>query len=821
MGRRGALGPLVLAAALTLSLVLLAPNSQPAPPAAPVPAVAPSTGSSWYSCSAQGDLAPCAVSGPQTSDYGAFAISAGDGSVGPRIFGDTMTPALLGDQLDGEAVWNASLTNGSVSPVYFSSDAFGDAAVVAFTQPGPAPEILDEGYCVGADEPYCYNSFNAIDLGSLDITTGGAVVFFLEISGLTSGGPACPTPISPAYMVGCVPATSSAYGLAVAAQNISAGTVSIDGGFEEAGGWAVNGSLGPGLSWFLANPGVGPLPSSQAESLTFVESGLPSGSQWCATFDYLTNCATTSSINFPYFGGGTFHWNVSSTQFYTPSPSSGDVEAGTTIINVAFSDSAYIQALPFIGGVAIVIGSSSLGTVNETLFVYPSGDCGSSLITAVSALDPTPLPWQEPVGAQELTFTATQSSTYGTFTVSEGAPAPNCFAGLVWANETTSFLVFTNATPESGTPTGLIIPSFSTNFYEHWLFANDTSTVTNDSIASIAWNFGDGSYGTGSDVSHLYTADGNYTVTETVTDIHGKTYVATALLQVRSNEIYGGTPPPPFGLYVSAQGQSWGVVNWTNPNATGLAGDVTFLSFFIDGDCVQYFQISAFPSDYVFSSYNFTGLSNQTQYCVSVLDYNTTGNSTLAVPTYIFPLAPFDLTVLGQTTSSVELAWANVPGLDVWAVQVYYGTACGTWKSVIIDSATTLANVTGLSQSTTYCFTVQDQYLATNGSLTWTPTAYPFVRDTTSGVPSGGGGGGGGGSPAPGGGGSGTQPIVTQTAVSGFPFWLVGLILAFVGAVLVLLKRWSGIALVAVGILIVALTYSSFGTWPDFSGVAL
>ena len=49
------------------------------------------------------------------------------------------------------------------------------------------------------------------------------------------------------------------------------------------------------------------------------------------------------------------------------------------------------------------------------------------------------------------------------------------------------------------------------------------STDPDGSIASYAWDFGDGSNGTGVNPSHAYTADGNYTVTLTVTDNRGGT----------------------------------------------------------------------------------------------------------------------------------------------------------------------------------------------------------------------------------------------------------------------------------------------------------
>ena len=52
-------------------------------------------------------------------------------------------------------------------------------------------------------------------------------------------------------------------------------------------------------------------------------------------------------------------------------------------------------------------------------------------------------------------------------------------------------------------------------------FDASLSTDSDGSIASYAWNFGDGSTGTGALAKHAYAIDGSYTVTLTVTDDRG------------------------------------------------------------------------------------------------------------------------------------------------------------------------------------------------------------------------------------------------------------------------------------------------------------
>ncbi len=55
----------------------------------------------------------------------------------------------------------------------------------------------------------------------------------------------------------------------------------------------------------------------------------------------------------------------------------------------------------------------------------------------------------------------------------------------------------------------------------------DTSSDQDGTIASYAWDFGDGEHGTGKDAEHTYGTPGPYTVTLTVTDDNGATSTAT------------------------------------------------------------------------------------------------------------------------------------------------------------------------------------------------------------------------------------------------------------------------------------------------------
>jgi len=74
------------------------------------------------------------------------------------------------------------------------------------------------------------------------------------------------------------------------------------------------------------------------------------------------------------------------------------------------------------------------------------------------------------------------------------------------------------------------------------VFSGASSSDMDGTIASYAWNFGDGSTGSGATPSHSYTGVGTYTVTLTVTDNGGLTNSATTTATVST----GSTPQAPI-----------------------------------------------------------------------------------------------------------------------------------------------------------------------------------------------------------------------------------------------------------------------------------
>lgn len=76
------------------------------------------------------------------------------------------------------------------------------------------------------------------------------------------------------------------------------------------------------------------------------------------------------------------------------------------------------------------------------------------------------------------------------------------------------------------------------------MFDGTGSSDPDGSIASWTWDFGDGSTGSGSTASHLYTRDGMFTAKLTVTDSAGATAIATALVYI--------TPAPVETIHVAS-----------------------------------------------------------------------------------------------------------------------------------------------------------------------------------------------------------------------------------------------------------------------------
>ncbi|MDP7982610.1 MAG: hypothetical protein RAK18_05475, partial [Conexivisphaerales archaeon] len=127
-------------------------------------------------------------------------------------------------------------------------------------------------------------------------------------------------------------------------------------------------------------------------SVTFDETGLPSGTTWAATLNGVTKSSSTSSIQFTGIAAGTYAWNVTksvtvSGKTYAASPYSGAIDVPTqTSVSVTYSpvipynfsvsvSPSSFALSPGMGAAADVVVSLTQGTAHPVVLTAqaPSG----------------------------------------------------------------------------------------------------------------------------------------------------------------------------------------------------------------------------------------------------------------------------------------------------------------------------------------------------------------------------------------------------------------------------------------------------------------
>lgn len=176
----------------------------------------------------------------------------------------------------------------------------------------------------------------------------------------------------------------------------------------------------------------------------------------------------------------------------------------------------------------------------------------------------------------------------------------------------------------------------------------------------------------------------------------------------------------------------------TNLAASGTTQSTTNLSWTASTDNVAVTGYDVYQGATVIgttasTTYNVTGLTPSTAYTFSVRAKDAAGNlstasntvnvtTTAPVVDTTAPSAPTNLAASGTTSSSTNLSWtASTDNVAVTGYDVYQGA------TVIGTTASTTYNVTGLSASTAYTFSVKAKDAAGNVS-----TASNTVNVTTS-----------------------------------------------------------------------------------------
>src|SRR5437660_330700 len=223
--------------------------------------------------------------------------------------------------------------------------------------------------------------------------------------------------------------------------------------------------------------------------------------------------ASVSGGTSPY----TFNWNFGDGTTASGNPVNHSFNMpGTYTVTVTVTDAnGMIATIP--AGIlvnpltlAVTISGPTTGTVGTAVTFTATGSGGTT---------PYTFAWTATGGSPASGTGASFSTTYnvkGTYTVSVTITDSNARTATASASIVISPLALT--TDFTFSPT-TVTPGSPTTF---------TATATGGtSPYTFAWNFGDGTTGTGSPVSHTYATSGPFTVTLTTTDSNAKTITAT------------------------------------------------------------------------------------------------------------------------------------------------------------------------------------------------------------------------------------------------------------------------------------------------------
>ncbi len=137
-------------------------------------------------------------------------------------------------------------------------------------------------------------------------------------------------------------------------------------------------------------------------------------------------------------------------------------------------------------------------------------------------------------------------------------------------------------------------------------------------ITAWAWSFGDGTFGTGAIVTHLYSTPGTYTATLTVTDNGGLSNSGSTSIVVTAPAL----PGAPTGLLATALSRSSIRLNWTNSSTTQTEVRIERCT---GSGCTNFVQVAAVAG--TATTYTDVGRASKTIYTYRVRAHNISGDS--------------------------------------------------------------------------------------------------------------------------------------------------------------------------------------------------
>ncbi|HEX6851455.1 MAG TPA: PKD domain-containing protein [Candidatus Polarisedimenticolaceae bacterium] len=241
-------------------------------------------------------------------------------------------------------------------------------------------------------------------------------------------------------------------------------------------------------------------------------------------------------------------------------------------------------------------------------------------------------------------------------------------------------------------------------------FSSAGSFDPDGTIATYAWDFGDGATSSAANPSHAYTVGGPYVATLRVTDAAG----AASWQEVLVQAVEPNRPPVAFAASNLASGAAPLDVTFLATGSYDPDGFIGNFRWTFSDDGAEYWGATAYHTFYTPGTWQVT---------LTVFDrFNAAGSASLSVTVGqpAPPAAPSNLVTVPFTTDWINMTWTDNANSETgFLVQRCQGTAsaCSANPSLFLDLAQTGSNIdyygdTGLPAGTTYTYRVR----AFNGS---------------------------------------------------------------------------------------------------------